>query len=109
MSAKALLSASVSAPPVYVEDVFSTFLYTGTGAAQTITNGIDLSGKGGLVWIKQRNAVIEHFLYDTARGVTKSLSSNDTTVEYTNVNTLISTNLPSVLKHNIISSPLFTV
>ena len=27
-----------------IEDVFSTYLYTGTGAAQTITNGIDLSG-----------------------------------------------------------------
>jgi hypothetical protein len=29
-----------SAGPVYIEDVFSTFLYTGTGATQTITNGI---------------------------------------------------------------------
>ena len=27
---------------IYVEDVFSTWLYTGTGATQTITNGIDL-------------------------------------------------------------------
>ena len=53
MSAKALLSASVSAPPaVYVEDVFSTFLYTGNGSTQTITNGIDLAGEGGLVWNK---------------------------------------------------------
>jgi hypothetical protein len=44
MSAKALLSASVSAgPAAYVEDVFSTFLYTGTGAAQAITNGIALA------------------------------------------------------------------
>ena len=43
MSAKALLSASVSAPPaVYVEDVFSTYLYTGNGSTQTITNGIAL-------------------------------------------------------------------
>jgi len=74
--------------PPFIEDVFSCFLYTGTGASNAITNGIDLSTKGGLVWIKQRNAVIEHFLYDTTRGVTKSLSSNDTTSEYTNVNTL---------------------
>jgi hypothetical protein len=52
MSAKALLSASVSAPPAaYVEDVFSTYLYTGNGSTQTITNGIDLSGEGGLVWM----------------------------------------------------------
>ena len=34
----------------YIEDVFSTYLYTGNGSTQTITNGIDLAGKGGLVW-----------------------------------------------------------
>ena len=34
---------------VYVDDVFSTYLYDGTGSAQTITNGIDLDGEGGLV------------------------------------------------------------
>ena len=44
MLGRALLSASVSisAPSVYVEDVFSTFLYTGNGSTQTITNGIAL-------------------------------------------------------------------
>jgi len=41
--------------PNYIEDVFSTSLYTGTGTTQTITNGIDLSGKGGLVWLKTRD------------------------------------------------------
>jgi len=84
MSAKALLSASVSAPPaVYVEDVFSTYLYTGNGGTQTITNGIDLSGKGGLVWIKGRSGATGHRLTDTARGATKSLESNSTTAEVT--------------------------
>ena len=29
------------AAPVYIEDVFSTYLYTGNGSTQTITNGID--------------------------------------------------------------------
>ena len=79
MSAKAILSASVSAPPVYVEDVFSTFLYTGTGGTQTITNGIDLSGKGGLAWIKKRGPDANygnHSLFDTNRGVKKVLSSD---------------------------------
>jgi len=41
--------------PNYIEDVFSTYLYTGTGSAQTITNGINLSGQGGLVWTKARD------------------------------------------------------
>jgi hypothetical protein len=72
----------------YIEDVFSTYLYTGTGANQTITNGIDLSTKGGLVWTKRRSGAVEHFLYDTTRGATKSLSTNDTTSEYTNADTL---------------------
>ena len=83
MSAKAILSASVSAAPVYVEDVFSTFLYTGNGSTQTITNGIDLSGKGGLTWIKYRDGIFGngHFLYDTARGAGKVLQSNLTLAE----------------------------
>ena len=38
-----------------VEDVFSTWLYTGNGSTQTITNGIDLSGEGGMVWLKSRS------------------------------------------------------
>ena len=38
----------------YIEDVFSTFLYTGDGTSRSINNGIDLAGKGGLVWIKAR-------------------------------------------------------
>ncbi len=31
-----------AAEPVYIEDVFSTYLYAGTGAAQSINNGIGL-------------------------------------------------------------------
>jgi hypothetical protein len=46
----------VAVVPTYIEDVFSTWLYTGNGSTQTITNGIDLDGEGGLVWIKDRNS-----------------------------------------------------
>jgi hypothetical protein len=67
----------------YIEDVFQTWLYTGTGASLTITNGIDLSGKGGLVWIKSRSAATGHRLTDTARGATKALESNSTAAEVT--------------------------
>jgi len=62
----------------YIEDVFSTYLYTGNGSTQTITNGIDLSTKGGLVWAKQRNGVTYHQLRDTVRGGGLELYSNDT-------------------------------
>jgi hypothetical protein len=61
-------------PATYIEDVFSTYLYTGTNAAQTITNGIDLSTKGGLVWFKNRSALTgayagfdRHVLFDNIR------------------------------------------
>ena len=68
-----------AAVPNYIEDVFSTYLYTGTGSAQTITNGVDLSGKGGLVWIKSRSSGSEyHVLQDTVRGRGNVLSSNTT-------------------------------
>jgi len=62
----------VAAVPNYIEEVFGTFLYTGNGSTQTITNGIDLSTKGGLVWIKNRASTASinwsHILTDTARG-----------------------------------------
>lgn len=62
----------------YIEDLFSTYLYTGTGSAQTITNGIDLSTKGGLVWIKQRVGTGNHTLFDTARGAYFRLRTDTT-------------------------------
>jgi hypothetical protein len=40
---------------LYVEDVFSTYLYKGNGSTQTITNGIDLDGEGGMVWLNKHN------------------------------------------------------
>ena len=62
----------------YIEDVFSTYLYTGNGATQTITNGIDLSTKGGLVWCKSRSDALLHELHNSATGVTNALYLPDT-------------------------------
>jgi hypothetical protein len=64
-----------------VEDVFSTYLYEGNGTGQTITNGIDLSGEGGLTWIKSRNYSSDHVLYDTERGISTKLVTNSTAAE----------------------------
>jgi hypothetical protein len=71
--------------PNYIESVFSTWLYTGTGASQTITNGIDLSTKGGLVWVKNRgpNSGQSNILVDTARGVNNNLRTDQTIAQYT--------------------------
>jgi hypothetical protein len=67
----------------YIEDVFSTWLYTGTGASQTITNNIALSTNGGIVWMKSRSASTDHAIYDTARGATFDIASNLTTAQTT--------------------------
>jgi hypothetical protein len=77
-SAQALGYASSSASVNYIEDAFSTYLYTGTGANLTINNGVDLSGKGGLTWIKQRSGSQDHTLFDTLRGVNNYLRTNST-------------------------------
>jgi hypothetical protein len=76
----------------YIEDVFSTYLYTGNGSTQTITNGIDLSGKGGLVWIKSRSAATNNFLFDTVRGTTDELNTNTTDAEASLANSLTAFN-----------------
>jgi len=73
----------VAAVPKYIEEYFSTFLYQGTGAAQTITNGIDLAGEGGLVWVKRRNLSANHGLIDTVRGRSSVLFSDDTAAAQT--------------------------
>jgi hypothetical protein len=57
-----------------VEDVFSTYLYEGNGNAvdsngdNVITNGVDILGEGGLVWLKSRQDNDSNFLFDTERG-----------------------------------------
>ena len=75
-----------------VEDVFSTWLYTGNGSTQTITNGINLSGQGGLVWVKSRSAATNHFLFDTTRGVNVEINSNTTDANATLANSVTAFN-----------------
>ena len=81
-----------SAAVNYIEDVFSTYLYTGNSSTQTITNGINLSGKGGMVWIKDRTSALNNNVFDTARGATNYLYTNLTDAQATNANTLTAFN-----------------
>ena len=64
------------AVPQYIEEVFQTWLYNGTDSAQTITNGIDFSTKGGLLWFKARNDTRNNWLYDTTRSIANGLRSD---------------------------------
>jgi hypothetical protein len=90
MLARKALAGTAGAPKVYVEDVFSTYLYTGTGSAQTFTNNLDLSGEGGMVWIKRRDSAVSHYLADTERGTSSYLSSNTNLSVETGITTRIS-------------------
>ena len=70
---------------LYVDDVFSTYLWEGDGgynlsppaATVTVDNGIDLSGEGGLVWLKNRGVNYSHWLFDTEREGHYYLHTND--------------------------------
>ena len=87
-----------------ITEVFSTYLYEGNGDpnysnTKTITNGIDLDGEGGLVWIKKRTSggsgVASHFLFDTVRGSGNPwnyLKTDSTAAENADSNTLTSFN-----------------
>lgn len=75
------LATGAPAPKTYIEDVFSTYLYTGNASARSITNGIDCSSKKALTWIKERSAVAgsyQHFLFDTVRGAGNYLRTTQT-------------------------------
>lgn len=54
---------------LYSDSVFSAYTYTGNGSTQTITNGIDLAGHGGLSWIKDRSVANNHILVHSAVGM----------------------------------------
>ena len=68
-------AAGAAASSLYVDDVFSTFLTLGS-SGQTVTNGIDLSTEGGMVWSKARDVSVLFGVHDTERGVNKFLSTN---------------------------------
>lgn len=77
MSMMAKMAATGGAGPKnYVDDVFSAFTYTGNSDVQSINNGIDLSGNGGVVWIKPRAMIQSHFLESTATGLGNYLCTN---------------------------------
>jgi hypothetical protein len=76
------LPAPVVAKPSTVMDVK---LYTGNGSTQTISG---LGFSPDLVWIKGRSTSYSHMLFDTIRGATNYLYSNNTNAEASDNQTL---------------------
>lgn len=64
-----------------VEEVFSTYLYDGKATTQTITNGIDLSGEGGMTWFKRRNGASDHQIFDSERTGRYRIETNTTAAQ----------------------------
>jgi hypothetical protein len=71
-------SGSGGSGETYADDVFSTYVYEGTGVTQTVTTGVDVLGEGGLIWIKGRSLYSGHNLIDSEQGPTYSLDSSST-------------------------------
>ena len=51
-----------------------------------------VTGQGGMVWIKRREGATDHALFDTERGATKHLDANTQASQATNTNSLTSFN-----------------
>jgi len=86
----AAAASGVGGAGLDVDEVFSTFLYTGDGSGRGIVNNIDLLGEGGLVWTKERGASGDNNLIDTVRGANKRIRSDQTGAESTRSNSITS-------------------
>ena len=62
-------------PAAFVDGLFNTTLYTGDNstATQTFNTGLNMSGKGGLIWFKSRSNTQAARIIDTVRGTNESL------------------------------------
>jgi len=69
-------------------DYFNTKIYTGNGSTNTAQTGVGF--QPDLTWIKERSSTSSHILTDAVRGANKSLSSNLTSVQSTETQSLIS-------------------
>jgi hypothetical protein len=70
----ALCTSNLPAVAVIPSEHFNTVLYTGTGATRSITG---LGFQPDFVWLKERNNAISHRLFDSVRGATKRMFSNN--------------------------------
>ena len=93
---KKLAAASAAGGDVLnVENLFSTYLYDGNSSNRSITNNIDLSTEGGLVWIKGRTSTTYDFnntLFDTERGAGYRIHTDLKSAQGYNNNSLTSFN-----------------
>jgi hypothetical protein len=89
---KALCTTNLPTPTIgatsttQAGNYFNPVLYTGNGTSSRSITGVGFAPD--FVWVKNRSGANSHGLYDTIRGATKSLYSNSTSAEQTDVNSL---------------------
>ena len=81
--------AAVTAPTLNPKGGMDVVTYTGTGSARSIGG---LAFQPDFVWIKERGSTGDHHLFDSVRGATKALRSNETDAEVTDANELTAFN-----------------
>lgn len=77
----------IIAPAPFSDDVFSTLLYTGLGGQKALNCGLSSFNTGGIFWSKYRSGSPDspqHLVWDTAHGVSGSMSPNSNASEATN-------------------------
>ena len=97
-----LLGAGAVVEKRYIDDIFSQFLYAGNGSSQSINNGIDLAGEGGMILLKSRDSADASGggspagygwgVHDTVRGKAKNMQTQSTAGEGTWPNAVSSFN-----------------
>ena len=78
-----MAAAGAAEGETYVDDVFSTFLYDGNSSTLSVNNGVD-NTKGGMIWFKARSETERHMLFDTERGTSNYVRSDDNSAQATN-------------------------
>ena len=76
-----MLGAGV-ASKTYVDEVFKTNCWIGTGATKEIDNGINMSSEGGLVWVKNREINDNNWLFQTVMGSGWGMKTNSNGARY---------------------------
>jgi hypothetical protein len=77
---KTLCDTNLPAPTIANPNIFmNSVVYQGTGSAQTISG---LAFSPDFVWIKRRDGVQNHMLFDIIRGAGNVINSNQTSVAY---------------------------
>jgi hypothetical protein len=84
MSTALLDDPTIADPSAY----FQTTLYTGNGSTQSIDQGENSTFSPDLVWLKNRDAADNHCVFDSVRGATKVIFTNESDAQTTDADTL---------------------